>query len=175
MLDPIYVPEDFLVPAVVWTVGTPSEAESVGAGMERGNSWNLECNISGQHFRIFGHILKVQTRHFLDRSDTWEPQCKEAAAQYDHPGLLLSLWWTGKGTRKKWPVFVVFYYEGGEGRRKCKILRNFFISHVFVGVFQNYPGPLKHASELRDYVKYMFSFLAIFFVPFPNSLSINLK
>ena len=35
MLDPIYVPEDFLVPAVVWTVGTPSEAESVGAGMER--------------------------------------------------------------------------------------------------------------------------------------------
>ena len=81
----------------------------------------------------------------------------------------------GKGTRKKWPVFVVFYYEGGEGRRKCKILRNFFISHAFVGVFQNYPGPLKHASELRDYVKYMFSFLAIFFVPFPNSLSINLK
>ena len=70
--DPIHVPEDFLVPAVVWTVGTPSEAESVGAGMERGNSWNLECNISGQHFRIFGHILKVQTRHFLDRSDTWE-------------------------------------------------------------------------------------------------------
>ena len=82
----------------------------------------------------------------------------------------------GEGDEKKWPVFVVFYYEGGKGRRKCKILRNFFISHAFVGVFQNYPGPLKHASELRDYVKYMFSFLAIFFVPFPNNLfTINLK
>ena len=30
--------------------------------------------------------------------------------------------------------------------------QSFFISDAFVGVFQNDPGPPKHALELRDYV-----------------------
>ena len=36
-------------------------------------------------------------------------------------------------------------------------LLGFFINHVFIGVFQYDSGPPKHALELRDYVKYMFS------------------
>ena len=38
-----------------------------------------------------------------------------------------------------------------------KELLGFFINHVFVGVFQYDFGPPKHALELRDYLKYMFS------------------
>ena len=38
-----------------------------------------------------------------------------------------------------------------------KELLGFFINHVFVRVFQYDFGPPKHALELRDYVKYMFS------------------
>ena len=34
-----------------------------------------------------------------------------------------------------------------------KMQQSVFIIHAFVGVFQNDPGPPKHALELRDYVK----------------------
>ena len=43
----------------------------------------------------------------------------------------------------------------------------FFISHAFVGVFQNDPGPPKHALEFRDCVKYMFSFFISLFIMGP--------
>ena len=36
------VAEGFFVSAVVGTVGTPSEAGSGGAGVERGSNWNLK-------------------------------------------------------------------------------------------------------------------------------------
>ena len=42
-------------------------------------------------------------------------------------------------------------------KRNMKELIGFFINNVFVGVFQYDFGPPKHALELRDYVKYMFS------------------
>ena len=47
---------------------------------------------------------------------------------------------------------------GGVGGNVKKKTQGFFINNVFVGVFQYDPGPPKHALELRDYVKYMFSF-----------------
>ena len=51
--------------------------------------------------------------------------------------------------------------EGGGGN--VKDYKAFFISHAFVGVLQNDPGPLKPVLELRDYVKYTFSFFISFF------------
>ena len=70
----------------------------------RENRWNLECNISGQHFRIFGHILKVQTRHFLDRSYTWE---RHSVRKRQHNMTILASCWAyggwGRGREKNGP------------------------------------------------------------------------
>ena len=38
---------------------------------------------------------------------------------------------------------------------------NILVEKFFVGVFQYNLGPQKHALELRDYVKYMFSLFII--------------
>ena len=57
-----------------------------------------------------------------------------------------------------------FTMRGAGGWRKCKRLRGFSISHAFVSVFQKNPGYPKHALELRDYVKYMFSFFIPLFI-----------
>ena len=46
------------------------------------------------------------------------------------------------------------------GQQKCgksKECKGGGPNHVFIGVFQYDSGPPKHALELRDYVKYMFS------------------
>ena len=71
-----------------------------------------------------------------------------------------SLYQLREGDKKR-PVFVVFDYEGGGrgGGGNAKILRSFFISYYFFGVFWNDPRPPKYALELRGYVKYMFFFL----------------
>ena len=49
------------------------------------------------------------------------------------------------------------FVTGRGAARDVKELQGFFINHVFVGVFQYDFGPPKHALELRDNVKYMFS------------------
>ena len=71
----------------------------------------------------------------------------------------------GKASIKKRPFFWFFSQNGGGGvGGNAKRLQSFFINYVFFGVFQNDPGPLKYALELRSYVKYMF------FPPFHCSL-----
>ena len=53
-----------------------------------------------------------------------------------------------EGINKKKALFVVFYYKGGGVGGNVKRLQNFFINHVFFGVFQYVPGPPKHVLHL---------------------------
>ena len=50
-----------------------------------------------------------------------------------------------------------------------RTLAMFLLSDAFVGLFQNDLGSPKHALELRDYVKYMFSFFFSLFIMVWNS------
>ena len=71
----------------------------------------------------------------------------------------------GKASIKKGPFCSLLLQMGGGGvGGNAKRLQSFFINYAFFGVFQNDPGPLKYALELRGYVKYMF------FPPFHCSL-----
>ena len=62
-------------------------------------------------------------------------------------------------------------------------LLGFFINHVFVGLFHYDFGPPKHALELRDYVKFMFSpsiftlnlMILMILMASPQYQNINLK
>ena len=59
--------------------------------------------------------------------------------------------------------------ENNNGDGILKRLWGFFINHVFVGVFQNDPGPPKYALELRDYVKNILLFFSsLFTMGFPG-------
>ena len=50
----------------------------------------------------------------------------------------------------KGPFSRPWLLRGGRGgRRKCKSLLGFFITHVFFGVLQCDLGPLKHTLELK--------------------------
>ena len=59
--------------------------------------------------------------------------------------------------KKNVPFSSLLLLRGGGVGGDVKELLGFFINHVFIGVFQYDSGPPKHALELRDYVKYMFS------------------
>ena len=63
---------------------------------------------------------------------------------------------SSRGQKKNVPFSSLLLLRGGVGG-DVKELLGFFINHVFIGVFQYDSGPPKHALELRDYVKYMFS------------------